>query len=688
MFFRTLKRTFAVFAVGVLMSTGASSAAGKKAYFADGTIITMKSDIGHYAGRCRGCLQNATEPDSIANHIKNAASDLVKFRVQNQQGGKISLQADDGTYLKRCRGCVPNSKYSDFLMASQVDPTKAIAQFTVTKHPNGKFSFQADTGSYIARCNPCAKNESYPNNLVIDAKSFGNPQAQWEVAIVNQIKIGPKVPNDIARKAPSNAYLVELAQFAWQQFVSLGWESTYDPANNNFKRGVADKNWNGAGSPKHAVWETFAHRSELRPFGQPLTANFSSQPDYITQISKLGKLKQGTNQAGNLASFTLLNNLDEDNEIGSASVYLGPKIDPKTSPLILYQAKVSEDEFNYVKDVFGDEQHLNPGTLSKAAARNAANIKEIKAYFADKQTGKPDYDTCNPPAGYDKNSFITLPCGQMNGQLGSVEIKTAYYKIPKGQVSKYKDFFVRDAIYYTKDNNGVFTYHNAKFALLGIHIIHKTENFPGFIFTTFEHNSLSSMDFQYRLLAPLPPLYGPFNPHNAPKAKAGEQTGNLIKIVRQTGTSPTSNGTLYPIPTQFSSVNGAAQTQLTAIGSIWSNYQLAGVQALPTNSYSSAMGPLTGPNHFMANHVIESDAFLGNFFGPGFSSNDPAFPTGLKYPDGTRNGDNFLYEGQTFNMGGCKGCHGVAQTAFGTDSSFLLDFAGKPVVEPDPIFFD
>jgi hypothetical protein len=26
-------------------------------------------------------------------------------------------------------------------------------------------------------------------------------------------------------------------------------------------------------------------------------------------------------------------------------------------------------------------------------------------------------------------------------------------------------------------------------------------------------------------------------------------------------------------------------------------------------------------------------------------------------------------------MGGCKGCHGVAQTSFGTDFSFLLDFA-------------
>jgi len=39
-------------------------------------------------------------------------------------------------------------------------------------------------------------------------------------------------------------------------------------------------------------------------------------------------------------------------------------------------------------------------------------------------------------------------------------------------------------------------------------------------------------------------------------------------------------------------------------------------------------------------------------------------------------------------MGGCKGCHGVAQTAFGTDFSFLLDFGNnKPSVSPATITY-
>ena len=36
------------------------------------------------------------------------------------------------------------------------------------------------------------------------------------------------------------------------------------------------------------------------------------------------------------------------------------------------------------------------------------------------------------------------------------------------------------------------------------------------------------------------------------------------------------------------------------------------------------------------------------------------------------------------SMGGCQGCHGVAQGALGTDFSFLLDNGnGKPVYSPD-----
>ncbi len=515
------------------------------------------------------------------------------------------------------------------------------------------------------------------------------------------ITIGPRVPHDLERPGhSSNEFQVKKAQWAWQQFVALGWKAIYNPENNVFERGIADRSWRqvwtGSDDPESVVWETFAHRTELRPFGKPLTKPYDSLPEYVSYPSVDGRLLRGKNQNGGPASFLLLNNLDEDNEIGSADVYLGDVTDANraTTPLVLYQAKTNRDEYDYLKNTFGSDQYDKKGSLANAASQTAANIKAFKAYYKGSD-GKPSHDTCNVPAGVDPTDTIVLPCGKIGGQEGAIEIKTAFYKIPTGQEAAFSDFLIRDAIYYTKaknpdgSDNAIYTYHNDKFALLGMHIIHKTTNFPDFIFTSFEHRALSSMDFRYRLISPLPPLYGNFNPHGAtdPKTPGGTQIGDLQKVVRQTGSNPSSTGQLYPIPAPFQIVNDAAMAQLKSFDSPWQHYQVIGVQAEITEHYSAIPTGTSGPNHYMANHVIESDAFLGNFIGPGFSSLHPAFPKGPKAADGTKNGDNILYKGNVYNTGGCKGCHGVAQTAFGLDFSFLMDFSGKPVTEIDSIFY-
>lgn len=519
--------------------------------------------------------------------------------------------------------------------------------------------------------------------------------------LTGAIEIGPHVPHDLNRPdTSSDQFQVEKAQWAWKQFVALGWKSIYDPDNNVLDRGVADTSWHqawsGPDAPTSVVWETYAHRTELRPYGQPLTKDFNSLPEYVSLPYLDGRILKGKNESGGPASFLLLNNLDEDNEIGSADIYLGDVNDKNrdTAPLVLYQAKSNRDEYDYLKKTFGHDQYESDGTLAKAAKNNAANIKNFKAYYKGPD-GQPDFDTCNVPSNVEPSSTIVLPCGVEGGQEGAIEIKTAFYRIPAGKEADFKNFLVRDAIYYTKETpkgseEPVYTYHNGKFALLGMHIIHKTTNFPGFIFTSFEHRDLSNMDFSFRLISPLPPLYGSFNPHGAkdPKTPGGTQIGDYQPIARQSGSNPTNNGQLYPIPPQFKVVNDSAQQQLASFDSPWQHYQVIGVQAEITDGYSASPSGSSGPNHYMANHVIESDAFLGNFFGPGFSSTKAVFPTGNKtFPDGSQNGDNVLYQGTTHNVGGCKGCHGVAQTAFGTDFSFLMDFSSKPVTEIDTIFY-
>lgn len=93
------------------------------------------------------------------------------------------------------------------------------------------------------------------------------------------ITIGPDVPHDTQRQAASPIFNTELALWAWQQFAAPGWKATYDAASGSFQRGTTDTSWKPSDStPDTVAWETYAHRSEVRPRVVPLTASFDSEP--------------------------------------------------------------------------------------------------------------------------------------------------------------------------------------------------------------------------------------------------------------------------------------------------------------------------------------------------------------------------------------------------------------------------
>ena len=515
-----------------------------------------------------------------------------------------------------------------------------------------------------------------------------------------QVLIGPNVPHDVAgsrRLPPTAASDPKLAAFAWQQFLALCWQSDYNTT--SFSRGAPDTTWNYSMAYKPGqplVWETYAHRSELRPFGVALDVPFSKQPLYVFGNQTINPdppipepvLPDQPITQPPAARFDLFNNLDEDSEIGSCNVYLGPadpnKGDPTKQPLVLYQAKVNQAEYDYIKGNFGETQFDPNGALAVAQQANITSIQNNKV---------PATNGINLPAG--DNSIPGV-----KGE-GAIEIKTAFLLVTPENKAELSTFFQTQAIYYTADYDASkkpaysnWKYHNGTFALLAIHVIHKTKSYPDFIFTSFEHNSLKDMPFQFILTSPAPPVYpgSNFNPFGAsptPSAPVASQFGDRHLIKRQSGPTPTSNGQLYPIPHCLEAATRAVHDQLKKLNpnSIWLNYRLMGVQANITEKWAEVPSEGAGPNHFMANFVVESDAFLGNFFGPGFGGNP--FPTGPKNPaTAKQNGNNVLYQRVPRNMGGCKGCHGVAQTAFGTDFSFLLDFDnGKPVSNPDTLFY-
>ena len=117
------------------------------------------------------------------------------------------------------------------------------------------------------------------------------------------------------------------------------------------------------------------------------------------------------------------------------------------------------------------------------------------------------------------------------------------------------------------------------------------------------------------------------------------------------------------VSNSVATVNQQALTAMSGIPGfnkdfIWQYYKLKGVQGVPTNDESSE-------NFYLANNVVESSQptiqlFRGGAPNPGVNP---------------RNQTNVVDPAQNnteFAMGGCQGCHGVAQTANGSDFSFLF----------------
>lgn len=479
------------------------------------------------------------------------------------------------------------------------------------------------------------------------------------------IPITSTPPKDL----PRNSDLESLAVFAWQELLALSWKSAVDSSSSPVgKRGVPDSSWSystpGA-SPELMVWQTYAQTTELRPNG-PLTIPWDQlgTPSYSYSSPPVA----GTGSP----SFTLWNNLDENNEIGSCDIY--GQYPSQTTPrnLVLFQVKVNEDEYEYVRESYGADQNDPNGLLATVQASVLDNIKNPPySYYSGAPTGADATCDCPP------DKAICLPCGgASNGNggtyEGAIEVKSAWRKLlPEDDASR---FYTTEALYYDTDSNGVLAYYNDTFALIGIHIIHKTQNFPDFVFATFEQVDVEQANMEYAILngstEQLPP----------------------VPIVRQTG--QTNRNQNHPVPPELDTVSDAAHAQLTALNpeTIWQYYRLTGIQGAsvdcapspdtglsnPTSDCVANQDPVTctnlDPNYFMANFVIESDPFLNNFSGPGFGDN--AFG----------NCRNTVFDNQIFDNGGCKGCHGVAQTSFGTDFSFLLDFGNnKPAIAPAPI---
>ena len=467
----------------------------------------------------------------------------------------------------------------------------------------------------------------------------------------NELTIkGYQFPNELK----ANASHTELANHAWRLFIAAN-QPTTATLNKGNGRSEPDPTksfiYTGGAKPQTnpTVWESFYHRSEAFPFYSKTAPSNpkNSAPTYYFYRESSG------NKLPNTVKGQHYVNLDENNQVSQNMLYYNDATNPNFP--VLFMAKVNDVELEYVWD---------------------------KAFVL-------------PPKS------LEFPHPKINGPqartVSTIEVKSAWRRLSDiKDTSTHNLYHQANATYYMGDENNPKPVQDV-FALIGLHIIQKTNNYQTFIFSTFEHvNSVTTkngvvtdpnIDLSYTSLkygADSPAVtnaYGAYS-ENLPgqSGKTNVRTGYTLPPAGKVPTNRFPVKRLKTISAEVNDVNNAVGA-LIPDNSVWKNYRLKGVQAVPT-SYPINNGTVA-LDYYLANIVIESSQpgvqlFTGKVKNPS-AANNYTFTNSRALPNkgNTNRGPNVSPAPQNgkigaakWTMGGCMGCHGVAQQS-GQDMSFL-----------------
>ncbi len=473
------------------------------------------------------------------------------------------------------------------------------------------------------------------------------------------------VPHDVQSAKDSGQ--VALSQFAWQEFIALNWPSSYNTTTHTRGKPDTSKNVKDFLSPDNTgqlVWQTYKHRVEMYPKDTAkFNQEFNSAPQYFYEVdgqNTITSLDQTSTTALSEVR-TIFNNLDETSELNLCAVFVDGDPDapgatsanelrtasglPGAPRRMIYEAKGNEDMFNYIKD----NQLYDSITRAKKIAYTGVAIKTL-----GKGAVYPNNDS----------KMIVFPFGKTgkNEAEGSMEVKATWRQLTLKEYNSGR-YLTAPILYYrqgvpNKTSTVTKTYYdivqakpvykNSKlvslpYGLVGLHIIHKTVNFPSYVFATFEQ-----VDNISTVIEPKNTLFY-YNRNSNPSVNPNKQYAYRANAILP-GTKQ---------------VNTDVHNQIKKIDStsVWQYYKLIGIQGHPQNNANTT-------DYFLSNIVTETNQTLRDFSGSLDNTNGTFNPTAIN-----------VYQGKkTYVQGGCKGCHGNAQDA---DFSFITKdapFDGVPDV--------
>jgi hypothetical protein len=267
---------------------------------------------------------------------------------------------------------------------------------------------------------------------------------------------------------------------------------------------------------------------------------------------------------------------------------------------------------------------------------------------------------------------VKFPSGvYKSGNVGAIELKLAWKVL--GAADDPGRFLVTSAKIFS-GNNPIGK--EVKVGLVGMHIAHKTESSPQWIWSTFMHvdslqtNALATRGANGK---PINPLFTNPNcetcPVNIPSIKATPANPNPYVD----GLAPTQVLSLTPIPLATQEVNHKAQGALHTEGSVLQYYDLLNSQwptdpkAKPTpGGPSTAPGSVTNKSGgqptpaYLVNPLFETYFQVGN-------------QTATNQEEGNPTDDTLI-----FGTESCMGCHSSAGVAVGSTAAP----ASKPIFGP------
>ncbi len=385
---------------------------------------------------------------------------------------------------------------------------------------------------------------------------------------------------------------------------------------------------------------------------------------------------------------------------------VGPRVfrgRPAKENFVYYEVKVNWDYYNYV----ATNGYAEYGKATRAARREGRTEIRLPSRTSAPRLAQESRQNGLPICGY--RAALTHRCysDQLNDcaqveicptvaddrdagthyepvpskppGVGSVQLKAAWLPSRLVPEAERDDYHRTEAVFYREAPSAPegLCYSVEEFVLIGLHVIqrvhagaasaHRAETVGGtFIFATWEHESIGDgSGYSY---VNYPYSQGVDQQSNRPYPNTN--TGIAVRRVQD-----------YPLPST-ARVTAEVHRQLPS-DSVWRHYRLIGTQFLPTNSEAESLR-IHQP-YYLANLVIETNLGLQQFQGLPPNVNpvaNYAMQIGNTVDAGFEPMDENVQFGSVgHSMGGCMGCHGVAQ-ANGFAFSFVLQ-DGSQGTRPD-----